>query len=61
MQAGCLLGTDILVGQLGRVSSRPKAKLESPANRQAGKPAPLLFDANSQIFNKALLLDCPFG
>ena len=35
-----LRGADILVCQLGRLSGRPEAGLESPVNRQAGKPAP---------------------
>ena len=43
MLQGFLRGADILVCQLGRLSSRPEAGLESPANRQAGKPAPRCF------------------
>jgi len=48
LQGGCLRGADILVCQLGRLSSRPEAGLESPANRQAWKACPTLFDAESQ-------------
>ena len=48
-------GADILVCQSGRLSSRPEAGLESPANRQAGKPAPhgLVRIAGPQFRNSA--------
>jgi hypothetical protein len=54
---GWLRSADILVCELGRLSSRPDAGLESPANRQAGKPAPhcLAVIAGVQLRNSGLL------
>jgi hypothetical protein len=49
---GCSRRADILVCQLRRLSSRPQAGLESPANRQAGKPAPRCEKSPLESFRK---------
>jgi hypothetical protein len=56
--AGRARGADIVVCQLGRLSSRREAGLESPANRQAGKLCPTLFAAESQAFRFGIRCNC---
>ena len=64
---GCLRGADILVCPLGRLSSHPEVGLESPADRQAVKPAPLGFAVGPRLLNFGMQSksdrtgSCPLG